>query len=180
MPHSGIFSPGGTSESSRPPRTGQSPPPLNPFPLESKKISPYFFARKKRKIPARFSFPNGGPRSTCKPVPNNAHRKEPLHLHQRCGRNPTDKIKNLSKCGKKIDMLDIWGEGGKNGLANPGGSRHDTTSFKRYFHGHAPPPVHSSAVAGLTAKASSPSIPCRSVPSGRRTSLAETFSLLSR
>ena len=36
-----------------------------------------------------------------------------------------------------------WDEGGKNGLANPGGLRHDTTSFKESFHGHAPPPVHS-------------------------------------
>ena len=38
---------------------------------------------------------------------------------------------------------DPWDEGGKNGLANPGGLRHDTTSFKESFHGHAPPPVHS-------------------------------------
>lgn len=36
-----------------------------------------------------------------------------------------------------------WDEGGKNGLANSGGLRHDTTSFKESFHGHAPPPVHS-------------------------------------
>ena len=38
---------------------------------------------------------------------------------------------------------DAWDEGGKNGLANSGGLRHDTTSFKESFHGHAPPPVHS-------------------------------------
>ena len=38
---------------------------------------------------------------------------------------------------------EYWDEGGKNGLANPGGLRHDTTSFKESFHGHAPPPVHS-------------------------------------
>ena len=37
----------------------------------------------------------------------------------------------------------VWDEGGKNGLANSGGLRHDTTSFKESFHGHAPPPVHS-------------------------------------
>ena len=42
-----------------------------------------------------------------------------------------------------VHRVGFWDEGGKNGLANSGGLRHDTTSFKESFHGHAPPPVHS-------------------------------------
>ena len=42
-----------------------------------------------------------------------------------------------------MGIMSPWDEGGKNGLANSGGLRHDTTSFKESFHGHAPPPVHS-------------------------------------
>ena len=57
---------------------------------------------------------------------------------------PTDTLNDaFGRLNVEVAAFTDWDEGGKNGLANSGGLRHDTTSFKESFHGHAPPPVHS-------------------------------------
>ena len=82
------------------------------------------------------------------------HEKDPsfkLSYSKLCALLPEWKKETtwLAECHSQVlqqamkDLHGAWDEGGKNGLANSGGLRHDTTSFKESFHGHAPPPVHS-------------------------------------